>query len=118
MHSANEIEEENGVVVILQNQLSQSDTIKLVNNFGNEVGRNKVVNIHDRNNLRTIGLGAQIVKDLGVKKMRVLGSSTKMTALSGFGLEVVEYIKNINNKIIDNLNLQTLNIIKRETSSF
>jgi len=45
-------------------------------------------------------LGAQIVKDLGVRKMRVLGSPKKMPALSGFGLEVVDYIKNADYKIL------------------
>ena len=41
--------------------------------------------------LRTFGVGAQILADLGVKKMRVLGTPTKLTALSGFGLELVGY---------------------------
>ncbi|NOQ81534.1 MAG: 3,4-dihydroxy-2-butanone-4-phosphate synthase [Methylophaga sp.] len=41
--------------------------------------------------LRTFGVGAQILSDLGVKKMRVIGTPTKLTALSGFGLELVGY---------------------------
>lgn len=41
--------------------------------------------------LRTFGVGAQILSDLGVKKMRVLGTPTKLTGLSGFGLELVGY---------------------------
>lgn len=44
--------------------------------------------------LRTLGLGAQILSDLGVKKMRVLSSPKKLHAISGFGLEVVEYVEN------------------------
>jgi 3,4-dihydroxy 2-butanone 4-phosphate synthase / GTP cyclohydrolase II len=103
-------EEGNGVVVVLQNQFSSTDTINMVNNFENEIDRNKVVNIQDRNNMRTIGLGAQIVKDLGVQKMRVLGSSKKMPALSGFGLEVIEFINNNSNHIVEkksDINLST-----------
>ncbi|MDH5179118.1 MAG: bifunctional 3,4-dihydroxy-2-butanone-4-phosphate synthase/GTP cyclohydrolase II, partial [Gammaproteobacteria bacterium] len=42
--------------------------------------------------LRTFGIGAQILSDLGVTKMRVLSAPKKMHALSGFGLEVVEYV--------------------------
>jgi len=42
--------------------------------------------------LRTYGVGAQILIDLGVKKMRVIGAPKKMHALSGFGLEVDEYV--------------------------
>ncbi|PHS70351.1 MAG: 3,4-dihydroxy-2-butanone-4-phosphate synthase [Methylophaga sp.] len=41
--------------------------------------------------LRTFGVGAQILADLGVKKMRVIGTPTKLTGLSGFGLELVGY---------------------------
>ncbi len=41
--------------------------------------------------MRTFGVGAQILADLGVKKMRVMGTPTKLTGLSGFGLELVGY---------------------------
>jgi len=43
--------------------------------------------------LRTYGIGAQIIADLGVRKMRVLSAPWKLTGLAGFGLEVVEYIE-------------------------
>jgi 3,4-dihydroxy 2-butanone 4-phosphate synthase/GTP cyclohydrolase II len=42
--------------------------------------------------LRTYGIGAQIIHDLGIRKMRVLSAPRKLTGLSGFGLEVVEYV--------------------------
>jgi len=42
--------------------------------------------------LRTYGIGAQIIADLGVRKMRVLSAPWKLTGLAGFNLEVVEYI--------------------------
>ena len=42
--------------------------------------------------LRTYGIGAQILADLGVHKMRLLSAPKKFHALAGFGLEVVEYI--------------------------
>jgi len=41
---------------------------------------------------RTFGIGAQIVRALGVKRMRVIGAPKQMHALSGFGLEVVDYV--------------------------
>ena len=41
---------------------------------------------------RQIGLGAQILADVGVRKMRVMSNPRKYHALSGFGLEVVEYV--------------------------
>jgi 3,4-dihydroxy 2-butanone 4-phosphate synthase/GTP cyclohydrolase II len=42
--------------------------------------------------LRTHGIGAQILKDLGVHRMRVLSSTRRFQAISGFGLEVVEVV--------------------------
>ncbi|MEB3768302.1 bifunctional 3,4-dihydroxy-2-butanone-4-phosphate synthase/GTP cyclohydrolase II [Acinetobacter sp. MD2] len=41
---------------------------------------------------QTIGVGAQILRDLGVEKMNLLSSPLRFNALSGFNLEVVEYI--------------------------
>ena len=43
--------------------------------------------------LRTYGIGAQIIYDLGIRKMRVLSAPKRMTGLAGFGLEVVEYVE-------------------------
>ena len=42
--------------------------------------------------LRTYGTGAQILRCLGVTKMRVLSAPKQMHGISGFGLEVVEYV--------------------------
>ena len=43
--------------------------------------------------LRTYGIGAQIIADLGIRRMRVLSAPTRLTGLSGFGLEVIDYIE-------------------------
>lgn len=40
----------------------------------------------------TIGTGSQILRDLGVGKMRLLSTPFKFSAISGFGLEIVEII--------------------------
>lgn len=40
---------------------------------------------------RRLGLGAQILADLGVRRLRVLGTPRKLVGLAGFGLEVVGY---------------------------
>ncbi|MDR3203750.1 MAG: GTP cyclohydrolase II, partial [Deltaproteobacteria bacterium] len=43
--------------------------------------------------LRDYGLGAQVLRDLGVKKMRLLTNNpSKMVALEGYGLEVSERV--------------------------
>ncbi len=40
----------------------------------------------------TIGTGSQILRDLGVGKMRLLSFPAKFNAISGFDLEVVEFV--------------------------
>ncbi|MCG8325269.1 MAG: 3,4-dihydroxy-2-butanone-4-phosphate synthase [Thiotrichales bacterium] len=86
-------QEENGVLVILCNQMDPPD---LISHFRirqapkDDSSDKKSAFTRD---IRTIGLGSQILSDLGVKKMRVLSAPKKIHALSGFGLEVVEYVK-------------------------
>lgn len=48
---------------------------------------------HASRELRTYGIGAQIIADLGVRRMRVLSAPRKLSGLSGFGLEVVDYVE-------------------------
>ena len=42
--------------------------------------------------LRTYGIGAQILSDIGVRRMRVLSAPKRMQGISGFDLEVVDYV--------------------------
>jgi 3,4-dihydroxy 2-butanone 4-phosphate synthase/GTP cyclohydrolase II len=41
--------------------------------------------------LRTYGIGAQILKDVGVRKMHLLANPRKMPSMAGFGLEVTGF---------------------------
>jgi 3,4-dihydroxy 2-butanone 4-phosphate synthase/GTP cyclohydrolase II len=45
--------------------------------------------------LRTIGVGAQILQDLGVRRMQVLSAPKHVHGLAAFGLEIVGYIGNV-----------------------
>ena len=40
----------------------------------------------------TVGVGSQILRQLGVQKMRLMGPDKHYNGISGFDLEVVEYI--------------------------
>jgi len=42
--------------------------------------------------LRTFGVGAQILKDLGVRRMRVLSAPKQMHGISAFDLEIEGYV--------------------------
>ena len=43
--------------------------------------------------LRNYGIGAQILKDLGVKKMRLLALPRRMPSMAGFDLEIAGYLR-------------------------
>jgi 3,4-dihydroxy 2-butanone 4-phosphate synthase/GTP cyclohydrolase II len=42
--------------------------------------------------LRTYGIGAQILRDLGVTRMKLLGSPRRMPSLFGYGLEITGFV--------------------------
>jgi 3,4-dihydroxy 2-butanone 4-phosphate synthase / GTP cyclohydrolase II len=42
--------------------------------------------------LRVYGIGAQILRDLGIGRMRLLAAPRKMPSMAGFGLEVTGYV--------------------------
>lgn len=83
------ISEEGGVIVVLG---KQEDLISQVKQFeaedNDEVAKGKTW----EGSSRTVGVGSQILASLGIKQMRLLSKPIKYAALSGFGLEVVEYI--------------------------
>jgi 3,4-dihydroxy 2-butanone 4-phosphate synthase/GTP cyclohydrolase II len=43
--------------------------------------------------LRNYGIGAQILRNLGVKKMRLMAQPRPMPSMAGFGLEVTGYLQ-------------------------
>jgi 3,4-dihydroxy 2-butanone 4-phosphate synthase/GTP cyclohydrolase II len=43
--------------------------------------------------LRSYGIGAQILRDLGVGRMVLMATPRKMPSMAGFGLEVVRYVE-------------------------
>jgi 3,4-dihydroxy 2-butanone 4-phosphate synthase/GTP cyclohydrolase II len=47
-----------------------------------------------RMDLRTYGIGAQILRQCGVHKMRLMGSPRRMPSMTGYGLEITGYIAN------------------------
>ena len=80
-----------GVIVILRQTELPRDLMKAVREL--QLGEDDRVIPRDRaSELRTYGIGAQILRALGVRRMRVLSAPKQMQAISGFGLEVVEYV--------------------------
>jgi 3,4-dihydroxy 2-butanone 4-phosphate synthase/GTP cyclohydrolase II len=81
-----------GVVVILRHEERAEDLIRRIQTYAREDAGAPGASPEHPEVLRTYGVGAQILLDLGVRKMRVLSAPKRLQALSGFGLEVVEYV--------------------------
>ena len=78
--------EEKGVIIFLNYQESQNKIAKALK-FNEE-------DKHKGDALRNYGIGSQILVDLGVTKMRLLASPRKMPSMTGYGLQVTEFIEN------------------------
>lgn len=81
-----------GVFLLLGDSFRQHDVLDLLEGYYN--GRRTVrQKTRDGTGIyRTIGTGAQILRQLGVTKMRLLSTPMRFFAISGFDLEIVEYV--------------------------
>ncbi|GAA0366262.1 bifunctional 3,4-dihydroxy-2-butanone-4-phosphate synthase/GTP cyclohydrolase II [Bowmanella denitrificans] len=86
------IADEGGVLLILGKEESNQDLIAKVRQFEAEDKGEQAPAPGWTGTSRTVGVGCQILASLGVRKMRLLSKPKKYHALSGFGLEVVEYV--------------------------
>jgi len=83
-------QEGHGVIVILRPDETPRDLMDAVQSLGRDAAPPSPQ--AGAKVLRTYGIGAQILRDLGVTRMRVLSAPKQMHGLSGFDLEVVEYV--------------------------
>ena len=89
----------NGVVVLLRQQESPGDLTESVRAMASAAAQTAVQAERATRAeggqgavLRTFGVGAQILKDLGVRRMRVLSAPKQMHGISAFDLEVEAYV--------------------------
>ena len=75
-----------GVIVLLHRQESAADLLERARPQEEEATTPGMT-------LRNYGIGAQVLKDLGVKKMRLMALPRRMPSMTGFGLEVVGYLQ-------------------------
>ena len=71
-----------GLIVLISSDLTQPDDDIEEKNDSSDSDK------------RRIGVGSQILKEFGVSKIRLLGAEAKYPSLSGFDLEVIEFISN------------------------
>lgn len=80
-----------GVVVLLAADESNDDMMRGIDIA---LGREPAPRAHSEGSHKTylnVGVGSQILRELGVGKMRLMGAPVKYNAISGFDLEVVEF---------------------------
>ena len=80
-------QEEKGVLLLLSHTETSKEILSNVSFLKGE----KSPSNNDGSDSRIVGVGAQILKDLGIKKIRLLGASAKYP-LAGFDLEITEFL--------------------------
>jgi 3,4-dihydroxy 2-butanone 4-phosphate synthase/GTP cyclohydrolase II len=86
-------EEGAGVIVVLRKHEEATELLDKIQSFNmKDLGINAPEMCHE-DDIKTFGQGAQILSDLGLKKLKVIGASAKMNGLSGFGLEIIEVVE-------------------------
>lgn len=73
-----------GVIVMLRRQQESEDIVHAIKSAGQPV--------NNQYTLKDYGIGAQILRDLGVVKMRLMAEPRKIPSMAGFGLEATEFI--------------------------
>jgi len=74
-----------GVMVLLYHSESGERLIERIQHADEPIRYNK--------ELRTYGIGSQILLDLGVRKMKLMATPRKMPSMDGFGLEITGYLE-------------------------
>ncbi len=83
---------EAGVVVLLNCEQSSDALVEQLSGLAeNGAAAARAAGRRSKMDLRTYGIGAQILKDLGIERMRLLSQPRKMPSMTGFGLEVVGF---------------------------
>ena len=80
-----------GVIVLLRDQETSRDLVDAIESLHrppDDLGEKRSGDMV----LKTYGVGAQILRDLGLSKIRVLSAPKQMYAISGFDLEITEYV--------------------------
>ncbi|EQD46246.1 bifunctional 3,4-dihydroxy-2-butanone 4-phosphate synthase/GTP cyclohydrolase II-like protein, partial [mine drainage metagenome] len=83
-----------GVIVILREREAPNDLLDALRSLTPPAGSDATARAARRDGqvLKTFGIGAQILKDLGVKRMRVLSAPKQIHGIAAFGLEIDSYV--------------------------
>lgn len=74
-----------GVMVLIHHDETGNQLIERIQHADKKIRYNQ--------ELRTYGIGSQILVDLGVRKMKLMATPRKMPSMMGFGLEITGYLE-------------------------
>jgi 3,4-dihydroxy 2-butanone 4-phosphate synthase / GTP cyclohydrolase II len=86
-------EEGKGVVVLIGQTVDTEQALEEVLQFPEPAQPPAPTSAQGMQNYRAIGTGSQILKRLGIGKMRLMSAPLHFNALSGFNLEVTEFVQ-------------------------
>jgi 3,4-dihydroxy 2-butanone 4-phosphate synthase/GTP cyclohydrolase II len=82
-----------GVVVLIGQDVGVESTLSEVDRYPTPAGLGSPQPSSGLQNYRVIGTGSQILRRIGVEKMQLMSAPVHFNALSGFNLEVTEFIQ-------------------------
>jgi len=86
-------EEGQGVLILMRHSEKEKNVLELVKSLGKTESENSLKKEREGLNRKDYGTGAQIIRDLGISKIRLMTNNpSKKLGLSGYGLEVVENV--------------------------
>jgi 3,4-dihydroxy 2-butanone 4-phosphate synthase/GTP cyclohydrolase II len=85
-----------GVIVLLRHQDPENAIEETYNMISDQVNNNQDIDLlpsNDEMKQRELGIGAQIINDLGIRKLKLLSNSErKRVGLIGYELEIMEHV--------------------------
>jgi len=86
------VEEGRGALVLIRNQEDNQSIVEFIHEQElKEKGVSKI-STQPMVDSRAVGVGCQILTELGIKNLKLLGTATKYSGLAGFDIEIVEHV--------------------------
>ena len=85
-----------GAVIFINQNLEPENILERINKLKDSNNKLKINNsLNQKEDLKDFGIGAQIIHDISISKIKILSNSGKKprVGLSGYGLSIDEYIK-------------------------
>ena len=85
-----------GAIVFINQNLEPENILERINKLKDSNNKLKINNsLNQKEDLKDFGIGAQIIHDISISKIKILSNSGKKprVGLSGYGLSIDEYIK-------------------------